>query len=433
MLKIISDNKIDLQSAYNHFDTLVGRKGRGNDFLGWLDLPMDEKKNIDSYQAVVDSWREKLVDLVVVIGIGGSYLGSKAAIEALSHSFMLNKDERVPKIVFAGNNLSQDYHAELFEMLDMYSVGVLVISKSGTTTEPAVAFRLIKNYIENRYGQEESVSRIVAVTDAKKGALKTLADKQGYKTFVIEDSIGGRFSVLSPVGLLPIALAGFDIKELLRGAEDMRAKCLVKDENNPAIQYAAYRNAQYASGKKIELFVSYLPKLHSIGEWCKQLFGESEGKEGKGIFPSSVDFTADLHSLGQYIQEGERLFFETIISIKNPQHKIVIPEDKDNLDKLNFIAGRDLDDVSKVAQMGVSIAHKDAGVDNIVVELDRLNEYSLGELFYFFEFTCGISAYILGVNPFDQPGVEAYKNNMYALLGKPGYEQLRAEIEARIK
>lgn len=421
--------------AMQGVDMLHKGNGKGNDFLGWLNLPSSisdsEVKDIETTAGLLS----KGVDVVVVIGIGGSYLGAKAVIDALSDSFdMLKSSRKHPHILFAGQNIGEDYTYELLQTLEGKSVSCIVISKSGTTTEPAIAFRLIKNFIEQKYGKEEAKKRIVAITDGSKGALRTTASQEGYKTFVIPDDVGGRFSVLTPVGLLPIACAGFDIKELVRGATDIEKNTgtSVEFDLNIAAQYAAVRNALYAKGKKVEVLANFNPKLHFFAEWWKQLYGESEGKEGKGIFPASVDFTTDLHSMGQYIQDGERMLFETVLSIRSPKYKVEIPKDEQNLDGLNFLAGKRIDEVNKMAELGTQLAHVDGGVPNIKIEIPELSEYYLGELIYFFEKACGISGYVLGVNPFDQPGVEAYKNNMFALLDKPGYEAQSAEIKARI-
>ena len=408
----------------------------GNDFLGWLHLPSETTKQfINEVQAVADTLREKC-EVVVVAGIGGSYLGARAVIEALGNSFAwLVQDKNNPTILFAGNNIGEDYLAELTEYLADKKFGVINISKSGTTTETALTFRLLKKQCEAQRGKEEAKEVIVAVTDAKRGAARTCADKEGYKTFVIPDNVGGRFSVLTPVGLLPIAIAGFDIKALVKGAQDMEKECApeVPFEKNIAAQYAAVRNALYQEcGKKIEIMVNYQPKLHFIAEWWKQLYGESEGKEGKGIFPASCDFTTDLHSMGQWIQEGERSIFETVISIEQPNKKMLFPSDEENLDGLNFLAGKRVDEVNKMAELGTRLAHVDGGVPNIRVSVPELNEYYIGQLIYFFEIGCGISGNVLGVNPFNQPGVEAYKKNMFALLNKPGYEAESKAIQERL-
>ena len=401
---------------------LEDETGAGNDFLGWQHLPSAiGKEQLDDCLGVVDRWIEKEVDLVVVIGIGGSYLGAKAAIEALSHSFSSLLGLQGPKVVFAGENLSEDYTAELLDLLQTRNAACVVISKSGTTTEPAVAFRLVKQHLEDTYGKEEACSRIVAITDKVRGALKSLANQEGYKTFIIEDNIGGRFSVLTPVGLVPIALAGFDIEALVRGAKDAEKALADRSADNPAVRYAAMRNLLYAQGKKVELFASFHPKMQYLGEWLKQLFGESEGKDGKGIFPASVIFTTDLHSMGQYIQDGERMLFETVITVENAQREVSIPRDEQDLDGLNYLAGKRVEHCNRMAQLGTRMAHIDGGVPNIDIRIEQLDEYHLGQLFYFFEKVCGISAYVLGVNPFNQPGVEAYKKNMFKLLEKPGY------------
>jgi Glucose-6-phosphate isomerase len=396
--------------------------GAGNDFLGWQHLPSSiGQPEIDEVLGVVDRWIEREIDLIVVIGIGGSYLGAKAAIEALSHSFATHLGSAGPKVVFAGENLSEDYTAELLDLVHIRNTACVVISKSGTTTEPAVAFRLVKNYLEETYGKTEAQARIVAITDKARGALKSLSNQEGYQTFVIEDNIGGRFSVLTPVGLVPIALAGFDIEALVRGAQDAEKALAARDAENPAVRYAAMRNLLYDNGKKVELFASFNPKLQYLGEWLKQLFGESEGKDGKGIFPASVIFTTDLHSMGQYIQEGERMLMETVITVENAQREVTIPSDEQNLDGLNYLAGKNVEHCNRMAQLGTRMAHIDGGVPNMDIRVEKLDEYNLGWLFYFFEKVCGISAYILGVNPFNQPGVEAYKKNMFKLLEKPGY------------
>lgn len=418
------------KKALESLETLESRQGRGNDFLGWLDLPTNTPESLISQcEEVVKRW--KGVDLVVVTGIGGSYLGAKAAIDALSHSFRSLMGENSPEIVYAGQNLSEEYMAELMDLLTKKSIACLVISKSGTTTEPAVAFRIIKKFLEDKYGKEEAVNRIVAVTDAARGALKTLANLEGYTTFVIPDDVGGRFSVLTPVGLLPIALAGFNIREMLKGAAEMANICSVKDKENPAVKYAAVRNALYQKGKKIELLVNYTPKLQYVAEWWKQLYGESEGKEGKGIFPASVNFTTDLHSMGQYIQDGERTLFETVLSVTSSRREVVIEDDPKNLDGLNFLSGKRVEECNKMAELGTKIAHVDGGVPNIRIEFEKISEFNLGALFFFFEKACGISAYMIGVNPFDQPGVEDYKKNMFALLGKPGYEEAAKVLRER--
>ena len=408
----------------------------GNDFLGWLHLPSSiTPEFLDEVQAVAETMREKC-EAIVVAGIGGSYLGARAVIEALSNSFAwLVNDKKNPTILFAGNNIGEDYLFELTEYLKDKKFGVINISKSGTTTETALTFRLLKKQCEEQMGKEEARNVIVAVTDAKRGAARTCADKEGYKSFIIPDNVGGRFSVLTPVGLLPIACAGFDIKALVAGAADMeKATALdVPFEENIAAQYAAVRNGLYAqAGKKIEIMVNYQPKLHFIAEWWKQLYGESEGKDKKGIFPASCDFTTDLHSMGQWIQDGERTIFETVISIEKPNRNLLFPSDEENLDGLNFLAGKRVDEVNKMAELGTRLAHVDGGVPNIRVSVPELNEYYIGQLIYFFEIGCGISGNVLGVNPFNQPGVEAYKKNMFALLNKPGYEAESKAIQDRL-
>ena len=421
-----------VEQAYKGLDTVLKGNGAGNDFLGWVNLPSEiDNALIDACNSIVNRWRGK-VDVVVVVGIGGSYLGAKCAIEALSHSFAANMCTTNPQVVFAGHNISEDYAAELLEFLSTRTYATVVISKSGTTTEPAIAFRIIKEDMEKRFGKEVCKERIVAITDASKGALRTLANQEGYSTFIIPDNVGGRFSVLTPVGLLPIALAGFNIKELVDGARHMQEVCSKPEANNPAVMYAAMRNAIYSLGKKIEILVNYNPKLQYLGEWWKQLYGESEGKDGKGIFPASVNFSTDLHSMGQYIQDGERILFETNVLVKNAAHKVVIESEAQNLDGLNFLAGKRVEEVNKMAQLGTKLAHIDGGVPNIEIEIEKIDEYNLGELFYMFEIACGISGYMLGVNPFNQPGVEDYKKNMFALLDKPGYEEASKAIRARL-
>lgn len=408
----------------------------GNDFLGWLHLPSSiTPAFLDEVQACANTLREKC-EVVVVAGIGGSYLGARAVIEALGNSFAwLVNDKKNPAILFAGNNIGEDYLAELTDYLKDKKFGVINISKSGTTTETALTFRLLKKQCEAQRGKEEAKDVIVAITDAKKGAARTCADKEGYKSFIIPDNVGGRFSVLTPVGLLPIACAGFDIKALIQGAADME-KATGKDvalQDNIAAQYAVVRHALYREmGKKIEIIVNFQPKLHFIGEWWKQLYGESEGKDHLGIYPAACDFTTDLHSMGQWIQEGERSIFETVISVEQPNKKMLFPEDEENLDGLNFLAGKRVDEVNKMAELGTRLAHVDGGVPNIRISLPELNEYYIGQLLYFFEIACGISGNLLGVNPFNQPGVEAYKKNMFALLNKPGYEAESKAIQERL-
>ena len=416
-------------------DKLYKGTGLGSDFLGWVKLP---EETTDALVADIEATAAKmreLCDVVVAVGIGGSYLGAKAVIEALSDSFAplrAEGDERRTRVLFAGQNIGEDYLYELQDLLKDKKFGIIVISKSGTTTEPAIAFRLLKEQLEAQMGKEEASKRIVAITDAKKGALRQLATEEGYKTFVIADNVGGRFSVLTPVGLLPIAVAGFSIRKLLEGARRMQAATAEANDLNASMLYATTRNALYRAGKKIEILVNYNPKLHFFGEWWKQLYGESEGKDHKGIFPAAVDFTTDLHSMGQWIQDGERTIFETVLSVEAPAHKTVIPTDAANLDGLNYLAGKRVDEVNKMAELGTRIAHVDGGVPNIRVTIPALEEEWLGELIYFFEKACGISGYLLDVNPFNQPGVEAYKRNMFALLEKPGYEAETAAIKARL-
>ena len=413
---------------------LENGNGLGNDFLGWLHLPSSiTEEHLNDIQATADTLRE-LCDVVVVAGIGGSYLGARAVIEALSNNFHCYLKGNNPAIIYAGHNISEDYLFELTEFLKDKKFGVINISKSGTTTETALAFRLLKKQCEDQRGIEVARKVIVAVTDAKRGAARTTADNEGYKSFIIPDNVGGRFSVLTPVGLLPIAIAGFDIKALVKGAADMEAATApeVPFEENIAAVYAATRNALYADGKKIEILVNYQPKLHYVSEWWKQLYGESEGKENKGIFPASVDFSTDLHSMGQWIQQGERTIFETVISVENTNHSLVVPTDEKNLDGLNFLAGKHVDEVNKMAELGTLLAHVDGGVPNLRIVMPKLDEYYIGQLLYFFEKGCGVSGYVLGVNPFDQPGVEDYKRNMFALLGKPGYEAETEAIKARL-
>ena len=408
----------------------------GNDFLGWLHLPTSiTPEFLSEIQDTANTLRDKC-EVIVVAGIGGSYLGARAVIEALGNSFAwLTAEKKNPIILFAGNNIGEDYLFELTEYLKGKKFGVINISKSGTTTETALTFRLLKKQCEAQRGKAEAKDVIVAVTDAKKGAARTCADKEGYKSFIIPDNIGGRFSVLTPVGLLPIACAGFDVKQLVSGAQEMERVCgkEVPFNQNPAALYAAVRNGLYSeAGKKIEIVVNFQPKLHFFAEWWKQLFGESEGKDNKGIFPAACDFTTDLHSMGQWIQEGERSIFETVISVEEPENKLLFPHDEENLDGLNFLEGKRIDDVNKMAELGTRLAHVDGGVPNIRISVPRLNAYYIGQLIYFFEIACGISGNLLQVNPFNQPGVEAYKKNMFALLNKPGYEAESKAIRERL-
>ena len=422
-------NSLDAKAA-SAMEKLHNGTGAGNDFLGWLNLPSSTTAEVlDEIEQAAAVLRANC-EYVVCIGIGGSYLGAKAVIEALSNSFAAYKPAKGPKVLFAGQNIGEDYLYELQSLLKDKKFGIIVISKSGTTTEPAIAFRILKEMLEKQAGKAEAAKLTIAITDAKKGALRTLATEEGYKTFVIPDNVGGRFSVLTPVGLLPIAVAGLDIKQLVAGAAAMETATATDD--NIAITYAKTRNALYQAGKKIEILVNYNPKLHYVSEWWKQLYGESEGKAHKGIFPASVDNSTDLHSMGQWIQDGERSIFETVISVAKQQHETIIPTDDANLDGLNFLAGKHVDEVNKMAELGTTIAHVDGDVPNIHITIPALTEFWLGQLLYFFEKACGVSGYILGVNPFNQPGVEAYKRNMFALLDKPGYEAESKAIREKI-
>lgn len=418
-----------------YFKDLANKTGKGNDFLGWADLPSNiDDEMLSDIENVANNIRSKS-EVFVVIGIGGSYLGARAVIEALSDSFSQMKNTGDPVIVYAGQNISEDYTHELIELLNEKDYSLAVISKSGTTTEPAIAFRLLKSHLEEKYGKEEAVNRIIAITDKVKGALKQLANEEGYKTYIVPDDVGGRYSVLTPVGLLPIAVAGYNIRELLAGAAKMKnhVENTTSIKDNPVSAYAASRNALYNNGKTIEITVNYEPKLYYFTEWWKQLYGESEGKEGKGIFPAGVGFTTDLHSMGQYIQEGLRNIFETVISVEKPNHELKVPEETANLDGLNYIAGMRLHEVNHMAETGTTIAHVDGGVPNLRIIIPHVSENVLGQLVYFYEMACAISGYILDVNPFDQPGVEAYKKNMFALLGKPGFEKETEEIKKRLE
>jgi glucose-6-phosphate isomerase len=429
----VKRNETALKTIYK---TLLSGTGKGNDFLGWVKLPADiDRQIVNKIKEDARKIRSQS-QVFVVIGIGGSYLGARAVIDGLSHPFLpLMRDRKDPVIVYAGENLSEDYHSELLELLDQVNYSVAVISKSGTTTEPAVAFRIIKAHLEKKYGKAKASERIFAVTDKNRGALKKLADKEGYSSYVIPDDVGGRYSVLTPVGLLPIAVAGFDIDKLLNGAKTMMETCLASDdpEKNPAVKYAAVRNTLNQSGKTVEILVNYLPSLFYFTEWWKQLYGESEGKENKGIFPAGVSFTTDLHSMGQFIQEGTRLMFETVLSVENSKNELRVPVAKDDSDGLNFLAGKKYTEINSMAEMGTLLAHVDGGVPNIRISVDNLTEETLGELIYFFEFACGLSGYLLGVNPFDQPGVEAYKKNMFALIGKPGFEEAGKKLRERLR
>ncbi|MBR1509791.1 MAG: glucose-6-phosphate isomerase [Bacteroidales bacterium] len=424
-----------VNKALEAFDTLDAENGAGNDFLGWKHLPSEISESIiNDIESIRNLWNRKGVDLVIAIGIGGSYLGAKCVIEALSHNFARQlKHKDAPEVVFAGNNLSEEYLAELMDLAVERNVACIVISKSGTTTEPAVAFRIFKQYIESRYGKKEAAERIVAITDASRGALKTLSNQEGYKSFIVPDNVGGRFSVLTPVGLLPIAVAGFDIRELVDGAKKAERALAAREKSNPAIQYAAMRNLLHTElGKSVEILVNYSPKLTYVSEWWKQLYGESEGKDSKGIFPASVNNTADLHSMGQFIQEGSRIMFETVLHVDSARRSVVIESDEQNLDQLNYLSGKHVEHCNHMAEIGTRLAHIDGGVPQITISIDTLDAKRLGSLLYFFEFACGISAYTLGVNPFNQPGVEAYKKNMFALLEKPGYEEATEAIKARL-
>jgi len=428
-IKQLSTEALSAQS------TLYQGNGQGNDYLGWLRLPSEiTDKLIDDIEQAVAGLREK-TELVIVVGIGGSYLGARAVNDALAHNFShLRKGKKVPHMLFAGQNIGEDYMHELLELLEDYSYSIVAISKSGTTTEPALAFRILKNHLEEKVGKKEARDRIIAVTDSSKGALRQLANEEGYRSYVIPDNVGGRFSVFTPVGLIPLAICGVDIRGLVSGALEMSQRCDPSKpfEENPAAVYAATRNALYRSGKKIELMVNYNNKLHFVSEWWKQLFGESEGKEGKGIFPAAVDNSTDLHSMGQYIQEGERTLFETVISVERTDHKVTIPGDPADLDQLNYLRGKNIDHVNKMAELGTILAHLDGGVPNIRISVPALNARWLGQLLYFFENACGISGYMLGINPFNQPGVEAYKKNMFALLEKPGFEKETTQIKSRL-
>ncbi|SKA85140.1 glucose-6-phosphate isomerase [Caloramator quimbayensis] len=418
-------------------DKLHNKTGAGSDFLGWVNLPYDYDK--EEFERIVEASEriKKNSDVFIVIGIGGSYLGARAAIEMLNHSFynVLSKDKRnAPQIFYVGNNISPVYLQDLLDAIDGKDISINVISKSGTTTEPAIAFRIFKDYLEKKYGKEEAKKRIFATTDKERGALKKLADSEGYETFVIPDDVGGRYSVLTAVGLLPIAVSGVDIREIMRGAKDAADEYKNIDIlNNSAYLYAALRNILYRKGKTTEILVNYEPSLHFFSEWWKQLYGESEGKDNRGIFPAAVDFSTDLHSMGQYIQEGMRNIFETVINVEKAKYDVGIYEDKDNIDGLNFLSGKTMDFVNKKAFEGTVLAHNDGGVPNIIINVPKINEYYFGKLVYMFEKACGISGYVLGVNPFDQPGVEAYKKNMFALLGKPGYESQKEELEKRLR
>ena len=436
--QFVSDEEIAaMEGTVNYVKSVLQDKtGLGNDFLGWIDLPVDYDK--EEFARIKEAAKKIQNDseVLIVIGIGGSYLGARAAIEFLRHGFYNNVSKEVrktPEIYYAGNSISSAYLAQLVEVVGDRDFSVNIISKSGTTTEPAIAFRVFKELLEKKYGKEEAAKRIYATTDKAKGALKNLSDAEGYETFVVPDDVGGRFSVLTAVGLLPIAVSGADIDQLMAGAASMREKCLNKPyAENDALQYAAIRNILSRKGKTVEILANYEPSLHDVGEWWKQLYGESEGKDNRGIFPAAVDLTTDLHSMGQFIQEGQRIMFETVIELEDAGFEVTIQEEEGDLDGLNYLAGKNMDFVNKSAMKGTQLAHTDGNVPNLMVKLPKKDEISLGELFYFFEYAVGISGYLLGINPFNQPGVESYKKNMFALLGKPGFEERRAELLERL-
>ena len=435
---MVSDAEIQMMKTQVEAakDVLLAKTGAGNDFLGWIDLPVDyDKEEFDRIKKAAAKI-QKDSEVLLVIGIGGSYLGARAAIESLRHSFYNVVDKEVrktPEIYYVGNSISSTYLAHLIEVVGNRDFSINMISKSGTTTEPAIAFRVFKKILVEKYGKEEAAKRIYATTDKAKGALKNVADEEGYQTFVVPDDVGGRFSVLTAVGLLPIAVSGADIDKLMEGAASGRKRALENDfEENDALKYAALRNILLRKGKAVEILANYEPSVHYVSEWWKQLFGESEGKDQKGIFPASVDLTTDLHSMGQFIQDGARIMFETVINIETSREEILIGEEPVDLDGLNYLAGKSVDFVNKSAMNGTVLAHTDGQVPNFMVNVPEVNEFYLGELFYFFEFACGVSGYLLGVNPFDQPGVESYKKNMFALLGKPGYEAQREELMKRL-
>ncbi len=421
------------KQSVRHLDALNNGSGAGNDFLGWLTLPEDIQSQLDRIEKTAEHLRS-VSDTTVVIGIGGSYLGARAVIEALSNSFSQYLNKKQHEVIFAGQNICEDYLSELIELLDERNYSIVVISKSGTTTEPAIAFRVLKKHLESKIGQQKAAERIIAITDEKRGALRSLADSNGYETFIIPDNVGGRYSVLTPVGLLPIALCGIDIRTIVSGAREMEHATKNNHDvtTNPVLLYAAARNLLLQGGKAIEIMVGFTPKLHFMSEWWKQLYGESEGKDGKGIYPASVDMTTDLHSLGQYIQDGQRILFETIISVKSPSRNLTIPMEKDDSDQLNYIAGKRLSEVNKNAENGTILAHNDGNVPVIKIEVPVIDAYYIGQMIYFFELACGVSGYILDVNPFDQPGVEAYKKNMFALLNKPGFEEAGKKLRKRL-
>ncbi len=431
--KALDDMKKKAEEARG---VLLGKTGAGNDFLGWIDLPVDyDKDEFDRIEKAAAKIREDS-DVLVVIGIGGSYLGARAANEFLNHCFYNNlpkESRKAPEIYYAGNSISGTYLKNLIDIIGDRDFSVNVISKSGTTTEPAIAFRIFKEMLEKKYGEAEAAKRIYATTDKAKGALKSLADAEGYATFVVPDDVGGRYSVLTAVGLLPIAATGVDISELMRGAQDMRTLCLENGtDENDSMMYAAVRNLFLANGKSVELTSNYEPSFHYVAEWWKQLFGESEGKDNKGLFPASVDFTTDLHSMGQFIQEGTRIMFETVVDIESSKETVILQKEEQDLDGLNYLAGKDMDFVNKCAMKGTLLAHTDGDVPNLMIHVKDQTPYTLGQLFYFYEFACGVSGYMLGVNPFNQPGVESYKKNMFALLGKPGYEDAQKALLDRL-
>jgi len=432
VLNFVSKDEIEtnVKNARKKLQNIKIANCQGSEFLGWVNLPEEiSSSELDAIESCAVDLRSR-IKVVVVIGIGGSYLGSRAVIESLSDSFVNFKDSEM-KVIFAGHNIGEDYYHEILNYLENKEFGICIISKSGTTTEPAIAFRLLKSLLEKNVGKAEAAKRIVAITDRNKGALRILAKNEGYKTFVIPNNVGGRFSVLTAVGLLPIAIAGIDIRKLIDGAKQMRKECL-SNENNMAVDYAALRYSLYNNKKSVEILANFNPKLHFIGEWWKQLFGESEGKNGKGLLPICVDFTADLHSMGQYIQEGVRMLMETVISVETTKYNVLIPSDEKNLDRLNYLSGKRVDKVNKMAELGTKIAHEDGGVPNLKIIMPEINEIYVGQLIYFFELACGISGQLLKVNAFNQPGVEAYKNNMFALLEKPGYEELTKQIKNKI-
>lgn len=422
------------QKSVRHLDSLNAGTGSGSDFLGWLSLPDDIVAQLDKIEKTANHIRY-VSDTTVVIGIGGSYLGARAVIEALSSSFVQLQKTKHHDVIYAGQNIDEDYLSDLLEILNDKNYSIVAISKSGTTTEPAIAFRILKDHLEKKVGKPAAAERIITITDAKKGALRLMAQANGYESFIIPDNIGGRYSVLTPVGLLPIAISGLDIRMLVKGAKTMEELTRVNKiaASNPALLYASARNLLLEKGKSIEIMVGFTPKLHFMSEWWKQLYGESEGKDGKGIFPAAVDMTSDLHSMGQYIQEGQRIFFETFLSVNSPAKNITIPLEKDDSDQLNYLAGRRLSDVNHNAETGTILAHNDGNVPIITLTIPKLDEFYIGQIIYFFEIACAISGYILDVNPFDQPGVEAYKAKMFALLNKPGFEEAGKKIRERLK